>query len=1025
MNNKPNDEFVDNLLANLNTEQAKAATAYEGPMMVLAGPGTGKTQLIAARVAQILRNSDVEPRSILCLSFTDAAAFALRTRLMDMIGNVAHQVSIFTFHSFCQRIINENLKHFNYIEYQTITEVDRSEIVEAILKKLDIDNPFFPKNDMAMMAHFKALTNAFSKLKRLDASKNDLLKAAQLELEREQNADENKYKKKTNGYNVGDLKPTQVKAFNARYHRFVACVTIFELYKKAMEAKQFIDFDDMLIKVTEAFETNEDLLLGYQEQYMYLLVDEYQDSNLQQNKLVNQLISYWDTQPNILIVGDEDQSIYEFQGARVESMLQFELLYPSMERVVLSRNYRSSAPLLQAASALIKNNKLRLDPNKQLIPSGHYKDSPQMPKLWQLNEAPDEALAVVLEIERLNKEDGIAFDKMAVLTRKKRNYAIVQQLLSIRNIPYHTQSQQNLSTFVVIQHVLLLLEYLTAQKNTPFKSENLLVQLLYLPCWGIPPSILAKWKMLAMEAFEKGQCQSWHQALANQKVQEALTPQELAYFADFIIATNRFQEQIELQTAEQFLMYLYQEAGFLVQAKQSPNAYIQLKALDTLLNFIRELAQRGRITHPDQIVSEFQKQEHTEKPLRINLTQANNKGVKLSTLHSAKGLEFEVVFMLNCSKENWEDQNTGYNIRFPQTLIKSDQDTDEQEGLRRLFYVGITRAERLLYLTFYTSNGKKQQVQAPFLSEINEFIETENKQIDDLHIEWMQQAILVEPPQHQLPSQETMKEWVQKLVLSPSSFIAYLNCPVGFYYEHVLQIKTPQPLDARKGSMLHATLQKANEHYIANLRKHPSLDDLKQFWNEQLQRNQYAFSAEQQANLKHYGHQLLTAYKQQIVPQMNGRYLVERQYKHVQIEGVPLSGKPDLIEFLTKDQEIITYDYKSGSVKPTDLKKGKVWQQMAFYKVLLENLGYLNKEAKIIELSLDQDGVLPVHQIPFSAEDSNAFKEDLKTVWKNIQSLQFFNGKCANNCAWCQFHYNNFTSQSFENTDSELLDDDT
>src|ERR1700712_3766808 len=342
----------------LNIEQRKAVDTIEGPVMVIAGPGTGKTQILAARIGKILLETDVAPQNILCLTYTDAGAIAMRKRLLQFIGADAYKVNIHTFHSFCNDIIQENLSMFEKSVLSPVSELQKIELFRELIDS-------FPKNHLLkryrgdVYYEIKNLQNLFSSMKREGWPPGYLQQRIDLYLERIKTDDEFRYKTSRKGqWEKGDYRPAYEEE-KLRMEKLCAAVNEFQHFQDMMRQRNLYDFDDMINWVIKAFEENKNLLANYQEKYQYILVDEYQDTSGTQNKIVELLVSYWEN-PNVFVVGDDDQSIFRFQGANIENMETFANGYADLLKIVLTNNYRSTQGILDISKTLIERNNERL-----------------------------------------------------------------------------------------------------------------------------------------------------------------------------------------------------------------------------------------------------------------------------------------------------------------------------------------------------------------------------------------------------------------------------------------------------------------------------------------------------------------------------------------------------------------------------------------------------------------------------------------------------------------------------------------
>ncbi len=324
----------------LNENQKTAVDTIEGPVMVIAGPGTGKTQILAARVGKILLVTDALSENILCLTYTDAGAIAMRKRLQEFIGSEAYKVKICTFHSFCNDVIQENLSLFEKTALDPISDLEKIELYKELIDAFPQNHPL-KRFSRDVYYDREGLQNLFSTMKEEGWGANFVNEKIDEYLENIKSNEKYIYKVNRKGqWKIGDLKPNYYKEVQ-KMERLRAAVAEFDNFQDLMRKNNRYDFDDMIAWVIKAFDENKSLLADYQERYQYILVDEFQDTSGAQNQVVQQLISYWD-QPNVFVVGDDDQSIYRFQGANLENMLDFAKQYENdLKTVVLTDNYRS------------------------------------------------------------------------------------------------------------------------------------------------------------------------------------------------------------------------------------------------------------------------------------------------------------------------------------------------------------------------------------------------------------------------------------------------------------------------------------------------------------------------------------------------------------------------------------------------------------------------------------------------------------------------------------------------------------
>ncbi|MFM7091367.1 MAG: ATP-dependent helicase, partial [Bacteroidota bacterium] len=437
-----------NLIQHLNTAQKEAIASLDGPTLVLAGPGTGKTQLIAAKVGKILMESDTLPKSILCLTFTDAGVNALRKRLVQYIGPEGHKVHVLTFHAFCNQIIQQNRYHFGQHKLEPVSDLERIDIIRKLLDELPWDHPL--KKGYANAHQFeRELQSLFQWMKMENFKPSFLLENIESYCNQMSSLPEFRYKRKQGEFNAGDLKVGMYHDFLQKYDRLKEGVKLFDYYEKEKTARQRYDYEDMILWVLKAFQEKPYFLSLYQEQFLYVLLDEFQDTNGAQFELVQTLLNYWDT-PNLFIVGDEDQSIYEFQGARIKHLQQVKDQYgDALNLVELKENYRSTQGILNAAFAFIQTNTLRsslknhgnIKPSP-LIAASDLRKNDSRPLVVEYGSIFQEEADLVVTLKRLFKK-GVNPGDVAVIFRNNRQGDQLVKLFEKNGLPYHTSRPIN------------------------------------------------------------------------------------------------------------------------------------------------------------------------------------------------------------------------------------------------------------------------------------------------------------------------------------------------------------------------------------------------------------------------------------------------------------------------------------------------------------------------------------------------------------------------------------------------------
>ena len=612
------------LLTSMNDRQAEAVQTTEGPLLIMAGAGSGKTRVLTHRIAYLIDEKLVNPWNILAITFTNKAAREMKERAFSL-NPATEDCLIATFHSMCVRILRREADHIGYNRNFTI--VDPSEqrtLMKRILKNLNLD----PKkwNERAILG---TISNA----------KNDLI-------------DEVAYENM-----AGDM-----------YTEIVAkCYTA---YQKELRQSEAMDFDDLIMLTLRLFDQNPDALTYYQQRYQYIHVDEYQDTNHAQYQLVKLLASRF---KNICVVGDADQSIYGWRGADMQNILDFEKDYPEAKVVLLEENYRSTKTILQAANDVIKNNRNRRPKNLWT----QNADGENI-VYYRANDEQDEALFVAKTIDELSSTSDYVYRDFAVLYRTNAQSRNIEEALLKVNIPY---TMVGGTKFYSRKEIRDVISYLNLIANT---SDNISFErVVNEPKRGVGPGTVEKIRNFAagqemslLEASSqimlspvKGKAAQAVFDFANLilNLREQLDELTVTELVELVLERTAYTEQLEAQATLESQARIENIEEFLSVTKnfdEDSENDTEETGLDRLSRFLNDLALIADTDDGDQESSE----------------------VTLMTLHAAKGLEFPVVFIIGMEE----------NV-FP--LSRAAEDEDELEEERRLAYVGITRAEKVLFLT--------------------------------------------------------------------------------------------------------------------------------------------------------------------------------------------------------------------------------------------------------------------------------------------------------------------------------------
>jgi DNA helicase-2/ATP-dependent DNA helicase PcrA len=1012
----------------LNEQQRLAVNTIEGPVMVIAGPGTGKTQILASRIGKILLETDTLPENILCLTYTDAGVVAMRKRLLQFIGPDAYKVNLYTFHAFCNDVIQENLSLFEKTSLDLISELEKIELFKQLIDS-------FPKNHPLkryrgdVYYEIKNLDNLFSTMKQEGWTPDFINQKINEYIADLPHREEFIYKRKFKNFNAGDLKKEKWEAEVEKMEKLRAAVNEFDRFQQMMRNKNRYDFNDMINWVIKAFEENKNLLATYQERYLYILVDEYQDTSGTQNRLVELLISYWD-KPNVFVVGDDDQSIYRFQGANVENMLQFAKNYRNdLFTVVLTDNYRSTQPVLDVAKTLIDRNEERLIkqiPNlsKELRSANlRFHQIRNLPLIKEYETQRQEMIDITLQVQRLLAHE-VPPGKIAVIYKENKYGEELAEYFRLRKVPFYSKRNLNLLEIPLAKKIILLLKYLEAEHDIPYSGDEMLFEILHFDWFHIPPIEIAKLSVAASETRYGDNPTSLRRLIAEKAAEPAKDLFSNGLQEGIKKASSALEEliaDVPNTTLQQLFENTVRKAGILHHIMQSTDKHWQLQVLTGLFNFIKDETARNPDLSLQECIRLISLMEEEEIKLPLVQVSGDEKGVNLLTAHGAKGLEFEYVFFAGCNSSIWEKKRKpsgGYTL--PDTIFSSASKSAEDEELRRLFYVVLTRAEQHLILSYprFRNDGKELEP-SMFIAEIQEKQElpVEKVFISEEMISEFSALHFAEAaaPEIEKIEKDFIQRRLDKFVMNVTALNNYLNCPLEFYFKNLIRIPSPKNEAAEFGSAVHHALERLfKKMQDSGKEKFPSREEFLADFEWYMRRHRESFTKEQFNRRWEYGREVLSQYYDKYIHSFNKIVSIERNIKNVVVRNVPLKGKLDKLEFDGKQVNIV--DYKTGDpdkskdkLQPPNDKNpngGDYWRQAVFYKLLVDNYGQKDWQVVSTEFDFvepDKKKNYQKKKVLITPADLETVSQQIVTVWNKIQNQEFYTGCGKADCHWCNF----------------------
>jgi len=1054
----------------LNEEQREAVDLVDGPLLVVAGPGTGKTELLSMRVANILRKTDTLPENILCLTFTDSGATAMRARLSDIIGPNAYKVAIQTFHSFGTEVINQNREYFyRGAEFQPADDIASYDILTSIFDELEYSNPLASKNN-GEYVHLSDTLKAIGELKQAGLSSDELLAIVNandetLDILEQDLADifsnrpsvsmlsmlvpvaEKAASLPTAALPAGitpltnELALSMARAFDEaveinkttpitawrdewlekdttgrfvfkdrkRHAKLRALAQVYFSYMSRMEQAGLYDYNDMILNVVHAMELHTDLKANLQEKYQYILVDEFQDTNLAQLRILFNLTDNpLGDEPNVMAVGDDDQAIYSFQGADVNNINRFREQYPSYRSIVLTHNYRSSEPILQAAREVIAQADGRLetimDINKTLTP--HADASKAHVSRTALPTRIDENDWVASTIAEQIKK-GVQPNDIAVLARNHDELISLVPYLHHYDIAVEYERRDN----ILDKESVLTLELLAETAVAIFGGDHELAdsklpELLSHPMFAISPEVI--WR-LSLQSHRSGL--TWLESMLN-------TP-DLRPLAEWLITRAQAvpHETLEIfidtliglpdEAAEGFTSPYYEYYFGSNVLDDAPEDYLTtLEALRTLRTKLREYRPNDTLHIADLLEFTRMHRELGARIMTIRSGVSNTDAVHLMTSHKSKGLEFDTVFIINSMDGRWGERVRSRSslINYPENLRIRPNANTYNERLR-LYFVAMTRAKRQLFISYSSTDASgKATLPAGFLSgtAINEQAITPDHSQEDLavlnQIDWHDHVTGAPTATMRALLEPTLENYK----LSATHLNNFIDLthggPAMFLMNNLLRFPAAKSASASYGTAIHATLQRAHNHLIATGEKRPVEDILGDFIHE-LERQHL-----NEADFEFYkkkGSESLAAFLSAKYNTFGRSQRTELSFANqgVFVGEAHLTGSLDLVDF---DESAITVtDYKTG--RPSNSWKGttdydkirlhKYRQQLMFYQLLCENSRNYSSysfEGGVLQF-VEPDSRGEIHSLEesFSHDDLERFSKLIKAVWRCIINLDF------------------------------------
>lgn len=973
---------MDNKFSHLNKEQLQAVKHGDGPLLVVAGAGTGKTTVLINRLLYLIMEKKYSPDEILLTTFTEKAASEMEQRALEILPYGYFDLWINTFHSFCERVLREHGLEIGLpADFKLLDQTQQWILIHNNLSKFDLDY-YKPLGNPTKF--ISELIKHFSRLKDEVIWSKDYLKYAQ---DIEENSDDS-------------LVDFEEKDKEQEIVRIKELAKAYAVYNQLLLENSFLDFGDLIIYTLKLLQKRPIILKLYQDKFKQVMVDEFQDTNWAQYELVKLLSGQ---NSNLIVVGDDDQSIYRFRGSSIFNIMKFKDDYPKAKEIVLTSNYRSGQEILDRAYSLIANNnpnrlEKKINIDKRLKSQTNF--SGQVSH-WHLNDEEGELTFVREKIQEIktNQSETLWSDFSILVRSNDAADKFVKELdrqgipnvfVSLKGLYYKPLILDAINYFKLLDNYhessalyrvlnfnyfsLPYLDIVNLNKVARNKTWSLFETLEKVESIAsITPSSVSKIKKL-LSLIDK------HSKLAKEKLPSQIF---LTYIKDFSI-TDKFDKDRDKDKFS-YLNQFYKK----IKSLENVNENLSLKEFVDLLNLEIEAGESGK----------------------LSLEYDDHEVVKIMTIHAAKGLEFKYVFVPNLVDKRFPTINRSDKIAIPEALIKEKISSDKNfhlEEERRLFYVAITRAKERLYLTSAKNyGGKTEKKVSPFVLELEI---SENKQLNSSG------QSLTELEKDLIESDEEKKlNKVAKYSLpakfSFSQLESYSNCPWQYRFAFILKVPVPEKASLSFGRSMHNTLYEFLYPLLDNNFKQTSLfsnnklkEELKLLTQERLleiyknkwQEGGYSSKQEKQdyylkgeESLKNF----LKNVKGGALPQP---IMLEKSFVY-KLGQYPIKGTIDRVDKLA-DGTVEVIDYKTGKIKDKLDKRNK--RQLMIYQLALENTLGL-KVSKLSYYFLDKEG----QKTSFVAKDKDLEKleEELLEEMKEIATMNFIPKPDKRTCSFCDF----------------------
>ncbi|MEK7608505.1 MAG: ATP-dependent DNA helicase [Patescibacteria group bacterium] len=982
-------ETFEKAYTSLNLEQKRAVDAIEGPVMVIAGPGTGKTQILTLRIANILKQTGAPADAILALTFTESAAANMRRRLVSLIGSRGYYVAIHTFHGFCNKIIRDHPEYFpGIIGGRSATAVDQISILRDVVLRMEAEH-LRPYGDSFF--YIPSILSAIRSIKNEGISPNDFEELVETEKEEFGKISDLYHEK---GAHQGKMKGEyQKKLVSIEKNKELA--SAYREYQNELRLRKLYDFEDMILEVVRSFSENEAFLLEIQENYQYILVDEHQDTNGAQNKVL-ELIASFQENPNLFVVGDEKQAIFRFQGASLENFLYFKNKYPVASLVSLTTNYRSTQSILDSAESLISHNKATIHHSLFSV----KKESGTPLRLLSFEKTEAELYFLAVDIAR-KIDEGVAPEEIAILYRENRDAFPIADFLAKKGIPHVVESDENLLSDPDIKKLIAIL---AAVMN--FGSDEHLIKALHIDFLEIEPIDI----YTLVERDARGGESIFDMLF--RKNYDANRFVNIPAVHSFVENLRAWKVKSENEPFLRLFEEIVRESGFLAHVLKGEEMIQKMEKLDLFFGEAKGLVgDNGFYKLKDFMDHLVILEEHG-----VSIKGRHRRGlqaVRLMTAHRAKGLEFEYVYVAGATDGHWGNKKSHNHFALPFKTSASVKEFEKNEDERRLFYMALTRAKKGACITFakVDANGR-ERVPSQFLEEVRaELVRIEDGVPYEEEFEKSREIVFAKN-ERKAPS-VTEKEFLNELFLtrglSPTHLNNYLRCPWEYFYKNLIRIPSVPSKAQIYGIAVHGALQSFFEKKKSG--EEAGIPFVIERFNFYL--SKYPLSEREKELLLEKGRKNFSRYVEANMETWNYNAIVEFNVRGIILtDNVKITGKIDKIELSEDGGNIFVVDYKTKKPESRNWISGEVGdsggdykRQLVFYKLLLDRYPEkkFNMKFGVIDFTEPNDkGVFKKEIFEIESGEVLELEQAVLRVADEIKSLAFWDKRCERkDCNYC------------------------